>query len=159
MNMRKTIAFLVGVSLLLSLVGAVNGSAAWSEGLFGKLKPGHKGTKRVEQKKTAAGAAKAPEAVEPYDPIKYPAPDKDYMVKNCEPIRNEIVTLNRKFFLIRPAYQGKVILLKRKHEACMAVFNQQEIKFIKNYQFSQKALEKAKPIEGESVLRLPPPAP
>jgi hypothetical protein len=100
-----------------------------------------------KKKKSAEPVASGP--VEP--------PDKDYIVNNCEPIRNQVVAINRQPFFVRPFLRPKSALLKRKHLQCMDVFNQQELKFIKQFEFTESGIA---PVvsdpNGDTTIRIQP---
>jgi hypothetical protein len=122
---------------------------------------GQKTTRNVVDKMTFWKKKQKPPVVkedpnEPYDPLKYPPPDKDYVTRECEPIRLKIVQINQKAALKRVDQVPTVIKLKRDYKKCLDVFNTQEHAFIKHYQFNPKEVEKAPVIEGDSTLRLEP---
>jgi hypothetical protein len=105
---QKLTGFLLLAGLFTTL--ALN-PATVEAGLFGKKKP----------KMNSA------------DPVQtYQPPPPEAQETNCEPIRQKILTMNRRPFIAKLLSRPRVVMLKNDHRECILGIKQQQIEYLRH---------------------------
>lgn len=102
----------------------------------------------------------APDPLTGAAPAISPPPDKDYLLNHCESIRNKVVTINKRPFFVRPFLETQKSFLIHQHAACVKEFTQQEVRFIRDFDFANKQSPAINPqvLPEGAELRITPPA-